>query len=209
MSQTRGAVRVLTVLAFAGFAVFAKPGITADTKAEKSSTGQISTKKSTATKSLGDPLKRLSRSYDKMGEVAWYSHPTSSPLSYNMMYLYFGKNDDGTFTSLRLRVGYFADSWLSVKSAWAKADGENVNIPQVGSAWKKYTYGGSAREILDVEVTQARDIATVRTMANAKSVTIRFEGRDGHSDRTPDAGRLKAMREVLSVYEAVTGKATK
>ena len=96
-----------------------------------------------------------------------------------------------------------------VQRAWAKADGTTINIPQASSrlfGWERDNSGGNIWEWSDAPLTSASEIAEVRAMANAKSVTVRFEGKQYKNDRTLSAQQLKAMRDVIAAYEAATGK---
>lgn len=158
----------------------------------------------------GDPLKTLSAQSDKMRGITWYQHPTS-PKHVNSggFYLYFGKEDSGQLTSLRLVTRYYADDWLFVKRAWAKADGATVEFPQESGkvmGWERDNSDGKIWEWSDVPVSKPAEIAAVRQLAEAKSVTVRFEGRQYYNDRTLSAQQLKAMRDVISAYEGATGK---
>jgi len=158
-------------------------------------------------KPAADPLKALSRKYDKMGGVAWYQS-TSAPKyrNTNGMYLYFGKFDSGTITPLRLAVQYASDDWLFITKAFAKADKTRIDFPQESgfSGWERDNGSGGIWEWSDVPVTGASDIAAVRAMAEAKSVTVRYEGKQYYNDRNLSAKQLKGMREVIAAYEAET-----
>lgn len=168
------------------------------------------TKPSAATKSTGDPLKGLYRQYDKMRGISWYRSPSSPKYpNSNAFYLYFGKDDSGHLLPLRLVVRYYADDWLFVRRAWAKADGATTDIPQSSSrisGWERDNRGGMIWEWSDTAVTTSAEIAEVRRIANAKSVTVRFEGRQYYDDRTLSAQQLSAMRDLIAAYESVTGK---
>ena len=95
------------------------------------------------------------------------------------------------------------------QGAWAKADGAKVEIPQESKrllGWERDNAGGNIWEWSDVAVAIPAEIAAVRRIAEAKSVTVRFEGRQYYNDRTLSAQQLKAMRDVIAAYEAATGK---
>lgn len=157
-----------------------------------------------------DPLKSLARDYDKMKGIAWYRSATSPKhTNANAFYLYFGREDSGRFTPLRLVIQYYADDWLFVSRAWAKVDGQTIDpLPQRTGrpfGWERDNGGGKIWEWSDAEVSQPADKAAVRKIAEAKSVTVRFEGRQYYNDRTLTAAQLKALRDVIAAYEAATG----
>jgi hypothetical protein len=158
-------------------------------------------------KHRADPLKGLRGKHDEMRGITWYKHPSSGD-SGNAFYLYFGRRDDGTLLPLRLLLRYYGDSWLFVEKAWAKADGVEVIVPQVRDkyrGWERDNGGGSIWEWSDTAVTEASDLSSVRQLANAKAVTVRFEGRQYYGDRKLSPQQLKAMREVLDAYKAAGG----
>jgi hypothetical protein len=157
-----------------------------------------------------DPLKSLAAKHDKMRGITWYRHSTSPQyINSGGFFLYFGKEDNGQFTDLRLVARYFASDWLFVKRAWAKADGVTVDIPQESNklfGWERDNGNGDIWEWSDTALSSPTELASVRTLANAKSVTVRYEGKQYYNDRTLTAQQLKAMRDVISAYEAATGK---
>lgn len=161
-------------------------------------------------KAAVDPLKGLSRSHDQMRGITWYRSPSSPKhTNANGFYLYFGKENSGQFLPLRLVVQYYADDWLFISRAWAKADGAKLDVPQKSQnhfGWERDNSGGMIWEWSDTAVTSTQEIATVRRISEAKSVTVRFEGRQYYNDKTLSANQLKAMREVILAYEAATGK---
>jgi hypothetical protein len=165
--------------------------------------------KATAAPTADQQLRRLYRQHDDMRSISWYRHPSSPRVANsNAFFLYFGREDSGQYTPLRLVVRYYADSWLFVERAWAKADGVQVDVPQKAqrySGWERDNASGSIWEWSDVPLDGPSDLEAVRRLANAKNVTVRFEGRQYYNDRKLSAQQLAALREVLSIYEAVTG----
>jgi hypothetical protein len=163
-----------------------------------------------ATKPAPNPLKGLSTKRDDMRGITWYRHATSPKFANaNGFFLYFGKEDNGRFTDLRLVARYFADDWLFVTRAWAKADGVTVDVPQESNklfGWERDHGDGGIWEWSDTTVTTPSEIVAVRTLANGKNVTVRYEGKQYYGDRKLSPQQLKAMQEVIAAYEAATGK---
>ena len=127
----------------------------------------------------------------------------------NGFFLYFGKEDSGRFTAIRLVARYYAEDWLFVTRAWAKADGVTVDVPQKSGnvlGWERDNSGGNIWEWSDSPVTAAQEVAAVRTLASAKSVTVRFEGKQYYNDRKLSPQQIKAMQEVIAAYEGATGR---
>lgn len=163
-----------------------------------------------AAKAAVNPLKVLKAERDDMRGITWYQHSTSPKhANSNGFYLYFGKEDDGGFTALRLVARYYADDWLFVTRAWAKADGATVDVPQKANklfGWERDNGGGNIWEWSDTPVVASSEVTAVRALANAKSVTVRFEGKQYYNDRKLSAQQLKALQEIITAYETVTGK---
>lgn len=156
-----------------------------------------------------DPLKALRADKDEMADITFYSSKTSPKYrNANGFYLYFGKTKDGTFTPLRLVAQYFADDWLFVGQAWAKADGTRVDVPSTSRrmGWERDHGSGDIWEWSDYPLKSSAEIEAVRKIAFAKAVTVRFEGRQYYADKKLSEKQLAALREVIAAYEAVTGR---
>ena len=187
-------------------ATFAGPVLAQTTLSVK---GEAASK---ATTPLPNPLKKLSAKKDEMRGITFYKHPSTPHYrNANSVHLYFGKNDDGTFTHLRFVMQYFADDWLFVEKAWSKADGATVELPAIKkfSGWERDNGSGDIWEWSDAALTSPLEISQVRTLANSKSVTVRFEGKQYYKDKKITEKQLSAMREVMAAYETATGKPLK
>lgn len=165
---------------------------------------------SVVVKPASDPLKKLSAKYDRMEAVTWYRSKLS-PKGYssNAFYLYFGKYDTGLITPIRLYVQYYSDSWLFIKHAWVKADDINLDVPQGYSQWKRDNAGGKIWEWIDTPIVSNQHINIINKIVNSKKVHMRFEGSQYYDDVVITESQLKAMREIISVYEEITGKSWK
>ena len=159
---------------------------------------------------LAKTVKGLVGVHDAMRDITWYKNLASPKYdNTNTFYLYFGITDDQVLTPLRLKITYASDSWLFVKSAWGKADGKKISIPQLSatfSGWERDNGSGKIWEWSDAPVETADEIASLRQIALAKEVTVRFEGQQYYSDRTLSGAQLQAIREMISAYEVVTAK---
>jgi hypothetical protein len=152
-----------------------------------------------------DPLTGFRRSVDAMRGLTWYQHPTSPRgVRANAFFLYFGRRDDGTLTPLRLLVRYYSPDWLFVRRAWTRVNGVALDIPD--AQWQRDHADGDIWEWSDAPMLSRDAIATVQLIAQAKAVTVRFEGRQYYDDRKLSASQLKALRETIAAYEAVSGK---
>lgn len=152
-----------------------------------------------------DALITLRSAEDEASGTTWYMHDSvNTRASGDAFYVYFGRTRAGHLTRPRLRVRYTSDHPLFIKRAVAMADGTPVVFPQRAQAfgWARDERGG---EWSDAALTGSNDVAAVRRIAAAASVTVRFEGRLYYNERELTDQQLKALRETLNVYEAAGG----
>ncbi len=156
-----------------------------------------------------DGLKGLRANKDEMRDISFYEHPSTPKYrNANSLHLYFGKTKDGRLTDIRFVMQYFADDWLFIQKAWAKADGTTIELPSVKkfSGWERDNSGGRIWEWSDTALSQPNEISAIRQLASAKSVTVRYEGKQYYKDVKLSEKQLKAMRDMISAYEGVSGK---
>lgn len=160
--------------------------------------------KSSAPAKPADPLAGFHRNVDEMRGITWFTR--RKPAHGNQFHLYFGKwEDDGRYGPLRLHVQYYANSWLFVRWAWTRIDGEERRIPT--NDWKRDNGGGNIWEWSDVALTEDKDKDTlIRIAYSPKPVTMRFEGQQYYDDKKLSAQQLQDLRDVIEAYEKVTGK---
>lgn len=156
-----------------------------------------------------DALNALRKNKDEMRDIVFYEHPTTPKYrNSNSIHLYFGKAKDGRLTDVRFVMQYHADDWLFIQKAWAKADGKIIELPSTRkfSGWERDNSGGRIWEWSDAALSNPGEIAAIRQLSSAKNVIIRFEGRQYYADVKLSAKQLKAMRDIISAYEAASGR---
>lgn len=153
-----------------------------------------------------DALSTLRGTEDEETGTIWYTHDSVNIRGGgDAFYVYFGRTRAGHLTRPRLRVRYASDSPLYIKRAVATADGARVLFPQAAQAygWARNPRGG---EWSDAALAGSNEIAAVRRIAAATSVTVRFDGRHYYNERVLSEQQLKALRETLNVYVAAGGE---
>lgn len=156
-----------------------------------------------------DALKGLRANKDEMRDITFYEHPSTPKYrNANSIHLYFGKSKDGRFADMRFVMQYHADDWLFIQKAWAKADGTTIELPSAKkfSGWERDNSGGRIWEWSDASLSQPSEIAVLRQMVTAKSVTVRYEGKQYYKDVKLSEKQLKAMRDMIAAYEGGSGK---
>ena len=113
---------------------------------------------------------------------------------------YLGQQGDQVW--LRLLCNYTSDSWVFFDQMTFAVDDERY--------YKTFSYfdvvrdngGGDVWEYVDMEVSDA-DVEMLWDIANSNETIIRFEGDDYVYDFTVNAADKEAIRQVLTVYEAL------
>src|SRR5690349_2541326 len=154
----------------------------------------------------GEPwqFKNGRKSYDAVSQVVWYV-PQSAPevVKSSAYYLYFGKVERGNITPLRLKAIYYGDQALQVRRYWANADGKQLislppgawHIDDVMHVW----------EWLDQPIETARQIHDLLILAEAKSAVIYIKGKRNIRKFTLSKEQKRALRDVISAYQASGG----
>ena len=154
----------------------------------------------------GEPVqfKSMRKTYDAASQVIWYV-PQSAPevVKSSAFYLYFGRGDRGKLTPLRLKAIYYGDQALQVRRYWANADGKQLislpagtwHIDDVMQVW----------EWLDEPIESARQIHDLLTLAQARSGAVYIKGKRSIRKFTLSKDQKRALRDVISAYQASGG----
>lgn len=160
-------------------------------------------KKAQEAKALAARLdKNLTKEVDEIKGTTWVSHK-SIPALGTYMSIYFGLKEQGArVMPLRLKLQYHADDWLFVRSVTIKADEQKFELGSLEFE-RDNSYGG----IWEWSDTVARDQDMLRKIADAKKVTIRFDGSQYYSDFILPQSQKEAIKEMLLAWERYGGKA--
>lgn len=136
---------------------------------------------------------------DSIAGVIWYHDSSTTKFNnVNAMYVYVGKQT--TVPTLRLRLQYENDKWLFIQKATLVADGHKYLVT---GSWQR-DHNARVWEWVDL-VVEAPQMQMLKQVANAKSVVVRYEGRQYIHDRTIPAKELKAIAHMLQVYKDLGG----
>lgn len=116
---------------------------------------------------------------------------------------YLGQDD--TRTWLRLVFNYTGDDWVFFDQVLMNIDGEQYQ--------KSFSYfdvvrdnsGGRVWEYIDIDVSNESDVEWLWAMANSAEAIVRFQGDDYSYDMTVSDVDKSAIRDCLTVYEALQG----
>ena len=159
-------------------------------------------------KEKDEAIARLSKKFrfneDEFGDRTWVYHNTTPKYTNrNSIHLYFQKDKDGNASNLRFRVQYEAGDWLFIKNMIFNIDGENVQfIPD--DMETDCGYGGRIWEWCDESSTYNQEL--IHKIVNAKSVKVKFNGRQYYDTKTMSAKELQAFKETFDYYKALGGQ---
>lgn len=195
---------IFTVVIFLLIAIFSKSDD--EIKNENNlidSTSVVESKKSATDSSKIKNLKHLfTEKKDDFGESTWIK-PKSKPeyINQNGFYCYFEKDANGNAFNFRFVGQYAADDWLFIKYLKFNIDGKNyefypseVNTDNDSTIWEWFDEG--------INVTDSK---LIEAIANAKSVKIRFEGRQYYNDKIMSKNNINSIKNTLEYYKALGG----
>lgn len=155
-----------------------------------------------------ETIAKLSKKFrsndDEFGDRTWVYHNTTPKYTNrNSIHLYFQKDKDGKPSNLRFRVQYEAGEWLFIKNMIFNIDGENVQfIPD--DMETDCGYGGRIWEWCDESAAYNHDL--IEKIANAKTVKVKFNGRQYYDTKTMSSKELQAFKETFDYYTALGGQ---
>jgi hypothetical protein len=134
---------------------------------------------------------------DEFEQMSWY-RPKSSPLytNANGIYLYFGVSRNA-LGALRLRMQYYADDWLFIKSVTFLIDGKPYDL-YTGS-FERDNEGGMIWEWYDQPVIDGSE-EIVEALLNCKSAKIRYQGKQYYNDKKISESQIAAIRSTHKLY---------
>lgn len=152
---------------------------------------------------IAEATSSMRKRHDEFKKLTWYKDQSSPQYNnQNGLYLYFSVQDGSQKAeNLRLRIQYYADSWLFIESYTFSLDGRifeftprNVEHDNDSDIW----------EWSDDAVNDKLYIIT-RTISNAREAKIRFNGKQYYKDKIISEAQKKALRNVFTAYQALGG----
>ena len=147
---------------------------------------------------------------DDFSNYAWVE-PKDAPRyrNRNGIYCYF-KLENGVASNFRFVYQYYADDWLFIKNMIFNFDGEN-NITIVPKMETDCGDGGMIWEWCDEFVSSLSNVngideEFIKSIANAKSVKVKMNGKQYYDTRTLTAKQIKSIKDTYEYYIALGGK---
>jgi hypothetical protein len=172
----------------------ATPTPSVDPEAEKAA-------KAKAAQELKNALADLRVKTDSVTNKKWYyARTTTQYVDSNSIHLYMGQ-EQGSDPYLRFRIQYAGDDWLFINQFTLNVDGEVFVIePDYGDMERDND--SDVWEWYDINPSD-ENVSMLKAIMNSKKAVIRCEGDQYYRDRTITATEKKALKAVLTGYNAL------
>ena len=157
-------------------------------------------------------LPAFSRESDEEHSVTWYRPRVELPSSHDDIYLYYGGREGGFTEPMLLIQRMRTEEADTARRVVVEVDGQPATlynqrcIDSTVVTRSDHTPAGVPRDTITFGIVSHEDVATIRAMANAQRVVIRYNGTMVTEEKVVPAEQLKSMREVIAIYEVLTGK---
>ena len=152
--------------------------------------------------SLAALLKRIHKENDDFGERIIYESKNSVENWKDDCYLTLSYYKQDQSCILVWRVDYYADDWLFIKNFTVKADNQKFYITPSYKDIKRDNTASSIWEHIALDYKSNKEV--INAIANSSNTTIRFYGKDYYNDRKLSKAKIKAMKDMLSLYQLCT-----
>jgi hypothetical protein len=149
-------------------------------------------------------LSNMKTSHDNIRGTAFYQlKPDSMYKDYAMLYV--GRNSSGSGKPwLRLKIKYYDDDWLFIRSYTIKADDQVFELRPEYNEVERDNDAGDVWEWCDISADKHKTI--INAMINAASITVRHNGDQYYKDRELTGDELRWMRDTFLVYRYFGGE---
>lgn len=149
---------------------------------------------------LAQALGNMKTTKDEIKGITWIGHK-KAPILTRYISAYFGaKNESTTNYPLRLKLQYYGDDWLFVRSVTIKADEKIYELGRL--SFERDHSSGSVWEWIDMPV---KDHQMLTALMTAKKVIIRFDGKQYYDDFLVPKEQQAQLREVYDVWKSMGG----
>ena len=150
---------------------------------------------------LEQAIGNMKKKTDEIEGITWVTHRNASVLAKDAS-IYFGtKNGSAANYPLRLKLRYYGDDWIFVRSVTVKADDKVYELGRLD--FERDNSSGSVWEWIDMPV---KDHEMLSHWMTAKRVVIRFNGDKYNNDFTLPQGQQAQLREVYQAWKTLGGK---
>jgi len=154
-----------------------------------------------ARQALEQAIGNMKMDTDEIEGITWVTH-RKSPVLGKYVSTYFGSKEGSAANyPLRLRIQYYGDDWLFVRSVTVKADDKVYNLGAMD--FERDHSSGTVWEWVDLPV---KDYSMLNEWMSSKRVVVRFNGDQYHDDFILPKEQQAKMLEVYQAWKAMGGK---
>jgi len=159
---------------------------------------------------LASALRGMRKQHDDVKGITWYTD-ASVPTSHSddqRLYLYIGKDDDGSAPFLRFVIRYAGSDWLFIEQYIIKTEARTFTLTpdDYGAAAVERDNGyGGVWEWWDVRATDEQRVLVDAVIAS-KHATLRYEGKQYYRDRTITDTERASLRRTLDAFTVLSGQ---
>lgn len=153
-------------------------------------------------KSLAALLKGIHKENDDFGGRIIYESKNSVENWKDDCYLTLSYYKQNQLCFLIWRVDYYAENWLFIENFTVKADDQKFYVEPSYGDINRNNSASSIWEHITLDYKSNKE--AVNAIANSNNTTIRFYGKDYYSDRKLSKAKIKAMKDMLSLYQLCT-----
>lgn len=154
-------------------------------------------------KRIAAATQKMRSNRDEVNGITWYRDKTTTQyVNAKSFHIYFGKYDDNTVISPRLKIQYFGDQWVYVDKYIIKVDDEKFEL-YPGSDIKRDN-DTKVWEYYDTNMG-TKDWEMVKKIISSKKTTVRHQGQYYYDHVVTDKEK-KALQNTLDAYEALGGE---
>lgn len=145
-------------------------------------------------------LPKLKAEKDEMKDVTFYTHK-KDPTLRNHVAVYIVKPKSGD-PGLRIKFFYTGEDWLFVERFIVKADEQKFELNAGHFGVERDNAAGRVWEWVDIPVKQTEH-QMLNAITTAKTVTVRFEGKQYYRDLKLKAADVERISEVIAASAAL------
>lgn len=145
---------------------------------------------------------KLKVRHDSMEGITWYRPKIGTFIHKTMIYPYIGEKEGSVW--LRFKLMYKGRSWLFINSYILLIDRERFTIKLKKYPEREVVSGSLITEISDIEV-DAYIFKILEKIANARSVTVRYNGTRHYSDKRIKSKYILMFKNVIKAYRELGG----
>ncbi len=158
-------------------------------------------------------LANMSSNYDPMDDLTRIAPKGVNPFVLDIpkggfiffpMIQFSGKNMESGISVITIATGFSQDDWIFMNKISFNVDGERFSWELAfGETDSQVGWGSIYEWVLRNSILQSNLKSDLQKIANAESVTIRFDGDTNSRDETLSKQQIQQIKDALELYESI------